>query len=77
MACRIIANYVGHATISVTMDTYGHLFNDTDFNRQQVGLLESSFQSVRKPLENGTKKGLPMLHTSTNPLNFLGSGDWI
>ena len=56
------------------MDTYGHLFNDADFNRQQVGLIECSFESVRNRLENDKKKGLPMPDTSTNPLNLLGSG---
>jgi hypothetical protein len=34
-------------SINMTMDVYGHLFNDLDFNRRQVELLES----VRKPLE--------------------------
>ncbi|MCC6347328.1 MAG: tyrosine-type recombinase/integrase [Nitrospirales bacterium] len=39
---------LGHATISMAMNTHGHLFNDLDFNRKQVELLES----VRNPLEN-------------------------
>ena len=41
----------GHASINITLDTYGHLFNDADFNRQPVELLEHSFKSVRNPLE--------------------------
>jgi integrase len=45
---KYIQNQLGHASISMTMDVYGHLFNDVDFNRKQVELLES----VRKPLEN-------------------------
>ena len=40
------------------MDIYGHLFNDTDFTKKQVELLEDSFLSVRKPLEQGEEKGL-------------------
>jgi len=36
-----------NASINMTMDVYGHLFNDMDFNRKQVELLES----VRNPLE--------------------------
>jgi hypothetical protein len=40
------------------MDRYGHLFNDMDFTREQVELLEDPFLSVRKPLEEGNKKGL-------------------
>jgi hypothetical protein len=42
---------MGHASINITLDIYGHLFNDADFNRQQVQLLEHSFKSVRNPLE--------------------------
>jgi hypothetical protein len=42
---------MGHASINITLDIYGHLFNDADFNRQQVELLEHSFKSVRNPLE--------------------------
>jgi hypothetical protein len=34
------------------MDLYGHLFEDSNFNRQQVDLLAGVFNSVRKPLEN-------------------------
>lgn len=46
---KYIQSQLGHASINMTMDIYGHLFNDMDFNRQQVGLLENS---VRIPLEN-------------------------
>jgi integrase len=32
-------NYIqiqkGHASINITLDIYGHLFSDADFNRQQ------------------------------------------
>lgn len=45
---KYIQGQLGHASINMTMDVYGHLFNDLDFNRRQVELLES----VRKPLEN-------------------------
>lgn len=44
---KYIQGQLGHASINMTMDVYGHLFNDLDFNRKQVELLES----VRKPLE--------------------------
>ena len=50
------------------METYGHLFNDEVFDRQQVDLLETTFHSVRNPLENtlqNVKKGLT---ASANPL---------
>lgn len=48
---KYLSTQLGHASIKITLDTYGHLFNDADFNRQQVELLENSFNSVRKPLE--------------------------
>ncbi len=44
---KYIQKQLGHASIDVTMDIYGHLFKDPEFNRRQVELLES----VRKPLE--------------------------
>ena len=40
------------------MDRYGHLFNDMDFTKRQVELLESSFESVRNRLETNKKRGL-------------------
>jgi integrase len=52
---KYIQTQLGHASISVTMDIYGHLFEDAKFNRQQVELLEQSFRSVRNPLENPLK----------------------
>ncbi|HWR58782.1 MAG TPA: tyrosine-type recombinase/integrase [Thermodesulfovibrionales bacterium] len=44
---KYIQGQLGHASINMTLDVYGHLFNDLDFNRKQVDLLEA----VRKPLE--------------------------
>jgi len=58
---------MGHSSIKITMDTYGHLFNDEEeFNRQQVDLLQKTFHAVRKPLENSlqnAEKGLAALLT--------------
>ena len=48
---KYVQTQMGHASINITLDIYGHLFNDADFNRQQVELLEHSFKSVRNPLE--------------------------
>lgn len=48
---KYIQGQLGHASFNMTMDVYGHLFNDLDFNRSQVELLES----VRKPLEKPTE----------------------
>lgn len=45
---KYVQTQLGHASITMTMDVYGHLFNDLNFNRKQVELLES----VRNPLEN-------------------------
>jgi integrase len=55
---KYLSTQLGHSSINITMDRYGHLFNDMDFTRQQVELLEDSFLSVRKPLEEGKKEGL-------------------
>jgi len=35
---------LGHSSIKITLDIYGHLFNDANFSRQQVELLENMFQ---------------------------------
>jgi len=48
---KYIQSQMGHASINITLDIYGHLFNDADFNRQQTEFLEHSFKSVRNPLE--------------------------
>jgi len=54
---KYLSTQLGHSSINITMDVYGHLFNDTDFTKKQVELLEDSFHSVRKPLEKGKEKG--------------------
>lgn len=48
---KYISTQLGHSSIKITLDTYGHLFRDSEFTKQQVGLLESSLRSVRNPLE--------------------------
>ena len=50
---KYISTQLGHASVKITLDTYGHLFDDQDFNRLQVGLLETTFNApVRNPLED-------------------------
>ncbi len=49
---KYLSTQLGHSSIKITLDIYGHLFNDAEFNRQQADLLEASFASVRNPLEN-------------------------
>ncbi|MCX8026403.1 MAG: site-specific integrase, partial [Thermodesulfovibrionales bacterium] len=49
---KYIQQQMGHSSIKTTLDIYGHLFNDLDFNRQQTDLLENS---VRNPLEKTQK----------------------
>ena len=56
---KYIQTQMGHASINITLDIYGHLFNDADYNRQQVELLEHSFKSVRNRLEK-----TPILETA-------------
>jgi integrase len=43
---KYIQSQLGNSSINVTMDTYGHLFNDVNFSRQQVELLEQSFKTI-------------------------------
>ena len=45
---KYIQSQLGHSSINVTMDTYGHLFNDVNFSRQQVELLERSFGNINQ-----------------------------
>jgi len=49
---KYISDQLGHSTIKITLDVYGHLFNDVNFTRQQVELLDNSFVVVRNRLEN-------------------------
>jgi hypothetical protein len=57
---------MGHSSIKVTFDVYGHLFNDEELNHQQVNLLQETFHTIRNPLENplqNAEKGLAALLT--------------
>lgn len=74
---KYIQSQMGHASINITLDIYGHLFNDVNFNRQQVELLESSFKSVRNPLENTLLINKKELQESCNPLILFGGGERI
>jgi integrase len=70
---KYLSTQLGHASINITMDRYGHLFNDVDFTRRQVDLLETSFQSVRNRLEKGKKEGVEANDQFANPLYFFGA----
>jgi len=66
---KYISSQLGHASVKITLDTYGHLFDDQDFNRQQVGLLETTFDTpVRNPLEKFPQNAKKGLAASANPL---------
>ncbi|MGO9138366.1 MAG: tyrosine-type recombinase/integrase [Syntrophales bacterium] len=65
---KYMSMQMGHSSIKITMDTYGHLFNDEVFNRQQVDLLQETFHSVRNPLENTLQNVEKGLAVSANPL---------
>jgi integrase len=67
---KYIQSQLGHASINITLDIYGHLFNDANFNRHQVELLETSFRSVRNPLEKQAKDESDSL-VITAPINHL------
>jgi integrase len=44
---KYIQAQLGHSSINVTLDVYGHLFDDANFSMQQVELLMDSLKSVR------------------------------
>ncbi len=74
---KYIQNQLGHASINVTLDIYGHLFDDANFNRQQVELLEDSFNSVRNPLENPAKTNKIKKDSlkTVSPLFYMVAGE--
>jgi integrase len=74
---KYIQTQMGHASINITLDIYGHLFNDADFNRQQVELLTNSLESVRKPLEKPAQEIKKGVTESRNSLNLFGGGERI
>jgi integrase len=66
---KYMSSELGHASVKITLDNYGHLFNDQDFNRRQVDMLETTFNTsdrnpLEKPLQNA-EKGLAVV---ANPL---------
>ena len=48
---KYVQKQLGHSSIKITLDTYGHLFNDLNFSRQQVRLLQTSLDSVKSSQE--------------------------
>jgi integrase len=40
---KYISEQLGHASIKITYDLYGHLFNDAEYSRSQVAKLENTF----------------------------------
>ena len=65
---KYMSMQMGHSSVKITLDTYGHLFNDKEYNRQQVDLLQTTFQSVRNPLENTPQNEEKGLASAANPL---------
>jgi integrase len=59
---KFIQNQLGHSSIKVTLDVYGHLFDDPEFNRRQVGLLETSLG-----FEKSSDVKTPLLVASSMP----------
>jgi integrase len=58
---KYIRTQLGHSSVKITLDIYGHLFNDVNFNRQQVKLLEKSLGMAEEPGEE-----TPLLIASTS-----------
>lgn len=65
---KYMSMQMGHSSIKITLDTYGHLFNDAAYNRQQVDLLQQTFHSVRNLLEKPLQNAEKGLAASANPL---------
>lgn len=74
---KYIQSQMGHASINITLDIYGHLFNDANFNRQQVELLENSFQAVRNPLEKPAQEIKKDSEETPKSLIMFGGGERI
>ena len=53
---KYIQTQLGHSSVQITLDIYGHLFNDTDFNNKQLELLDSSFRSIKPSVRNPLEK---------------------
>jgi integrase len=62
---KYLSRQLGHGSIKITLDTYGHLFEDADFTRQQVEMLEN-FDSVRKPLEESAQERQCSMYPPSN-----------
>ncbi len=67
---KYLSSQLGHASIQITLDTYGHLFNDMNFNRSQVELFDATFGSVRNPLENAPKEAKRASEKSSKALHI-------
>ena len=66
---KYLSSQLGHASVNMSLDVYGHLFRDEVFQRQQVDLLQTTFKdSVRKPLEIPLQNAEKGLTVSANPL---------
>ena len=59
---KYIQHQLGHSSIKITLDTYGHLFVDPEFNRRQVRLLEASLGAPRS-----SEVKTPLLVASSTP----------
>ncbi len=40
---KYMSEQLGHSSIKITFDLYGHLFKDAEFSRSQVEKLENTF----------------------------------
>ncbi len=67
---KYLSTQLGHASIKITLDTYGHLFQDEGFTKQQVGLLELKLDCVRNPLETFQSSAIKVSATASNTLQL-------
>ncbi|MBP1748832.1 MAG: Phage integrase family protein [Deltaproteobacteria bacterium] len=67
---KYMSKQLGHSSIKITLDRYGHLFKDSEFNKQQVGLLDQTLASVRNPLESVQEIGFDQVQEIPKQLNL-------
>jgi integrase len=54
-AAKLLQAYLGHATITETLDRYGHLFPDPEGDRERFAKSDAAWRAVRE--RRGDKKG--------------------
>ena len=80
---KALSTFMGHATISVTLDRYGHLMPGSE--EEAAGLLDDYLDAQREraeeaaraagaewPMSTGALTGAPVAHDALKPLAYAG-----